>query len=411
MRHLPVFAPPRRMAGAPVVIGSDGGSAALEKLNLGSASYSEAWLQDLVLRHPEVMPVADIEPGFGAVLPVAGEVPCGHGQIDALFVTPDGSIVLVEAKLWRNPQARREVVAQALDYVAALTGMDYEAFEAACRKGRGMAAATLYDVVADHPDALPEAGFIDAVSRNLARGRLLLIALGDGIRSEAQALASLLQGHAGAHFTFALVELAIWRHPGTGDLIALPGTLACTEMITRGVVSIENGQAMVRAVPDTLPSRPGSISQELFYEELARIDPHLPGNLQAFIAGLEPLGVYIDLKGALNLKFDPPGGGKTVNLGYIRRNGKVWTDAASWSLPRDVAQRYNGALAALIGGTVACFPSGNAYVSNDSGTAPSLTALLPLHAPAWTAAIADVAHSLRSTAVPDGDDVSVRYIP
>lgn len=400
MRHVPVSGPSRRMAGSPVAIAADGGSAALEKLNLGTATYTEAWLQDLVLRHPEVLPVADIEPGFGDVLPVAGEVPCGHGLIDALFVTPDGSIVLVEAKLWRNPQARREVVAQALDYVAALTGMDYEAFEAACRKGRGMAAATLYDVAADHPDALPEAGFIDAVTRNLARGRMLVIALGDGIRSEAQALAGLLQGHAGAHFTFALVELAIWRHPVTGDLIALPGTLACTEMITRGVVSIENGQAMVRAAPDTLPSRPGSISQELFYEELARIDQHLPRDLQAFIAGLEPLGIYIDLKGALNLKFDPPGGAKAVNLGYIRRNGKVWTDAASWSLPREIAQRYNSTLAALIGGTVACFPSGNAYVSSDSATAPVLTALLPRHAREWTAAIANVVDSLRSAVVP-----------
>lgn len=56
----------------------------------------------------------------------------------------------------------------------------------------------LYDLVRDYPEALEEAEFIDAVSLNLRRGRMLVIVLGDGIRAETEALSDLLQSHAGA---------------------------------------------------------------------------------------------------------------------------------------------------------------------------------------------------------------------
>jgi hypothetical protein len=108
-------------------------------------------------------------------------------------------------------------VAQALDYVSALMTIGYEAFEAAVLKARGEG-TRLYDLVADQPEALEEASFVDAVAKNLSRGRMLVIALGDGIRQEAEALATLLQSHAGALFTFALVELATWRNVETNDI-------------------------------------------------------------------------------------------------------------------------------------------------------------------------------------------------
>lgn len=130
--------PAVKAAGTPVLIGTGKTRVRLEKLDLAASKHNEAWLQALAYDYPEILPIGDIEPRFGELFAVAREVPCAHGLIDNLYVTPSGDLVLVEAKLWKNPQARREVVTQALDYVAALTGMSYEAFEAACRKGQGM---------------------------------------------------------------------------------------------------------------------------------------------------------------------------------------------------------------------------------------------------------------------------------
>lgn len=382
-----------------MAIGSGDARVRLEKLDLAASKHNEAWLQALAHDYPEILPIADIEPRFGELFAVAREVPCAHGYIDNLYVTPGGDLVLVEAKLWKNPQARREVVAQALDYVAALTGMSYDAFQAACGKGQGMIASTLHALVADKGEALAEQDFIDAVTRNLKFGRMLVIALGDGIRSETEALADLLQSHAGSHFTFALVELSLWRNPVTNELVALPSTLVRTAMITRGVVTIENGEAVVKAAGSAkVATKAATISEELYYEALAKKDPQLPDYIRAFLALVEPLGIYPDLKAALNLKADFPEAEGTFNFGYINKNGKIWTDPFAAAAPAQVANAYNQRLAYLIGGVVAFDYKGRSFVSTNGAAAPTIDQLLPAHANAWAEAIGEAIAAIRTDA-------------
>ncbi len=372
--------------GHPLLIDSSNKITSLQKVRLGQGNYSESWLQSLIHERPELLPIGHIEPGLGALVSVAREVRCGHGYIDNLFVTGEGEIVLVEAKLWSNPQARREVVAQALDYVAALTGKSYETFEEAILKA-APGPKTLYDIVADRPDALAEADFVDAVSQNLSRGRMLVLVVGDGIRREAEALTDLLQSHAGAHFTFALVELATWREPLTGKLLIIPDVLAKTVMIERGVVRlIGTGlEAQPSVVSNT--AKPVTMTQELFYEHLDGLSPLLSQHVRDFLDLIEPLGVYPEFKASLNLKADLPECDRPTNFGYITKAGKLWTDALSWTAPASVALNYNKELSALADGMVAVRASGQSYLSLDGKAAPPVTTLLPKHAEAWASAI------------------------
>ena len=376
-----------------MLVQAQGRTSRLERVFLGAGTNSEDWLQALIFEHPELLPIAQIEPGFGTIVPIGREVPCSHGSIDNLYVTPSGEIVLVEAKLWRNVQARREVVAQALDYVSSLMTMGYEAFEAAVRTANRSLERSLYEQVADRPDAIDEAAFVDAVSANLARGRLLVIALGDGIRQEAEALASLLHSHAGAHFTFALVELAVWKHELTGDLLVVPNTLAQTVMIKRGIVTFEHGIAQVRPTAAEQLTKAQSISEEMFFEGLGKLDGRLPAALREFLGKLEPLGVYPDLKASLNLKADLPYASRPTNFGYIAKNGQLWTNPLSWTAPESIAREYNQHLANLIGGSVA--ERDNIYLSTNGSSAPRLTALLPEHSDEWRSAIENAVRRLR----------------
>lgn len=374
-----------RSRGAPCLISVVPQVHSLERLILGAGNFDENWLQNLLHDRPDILPIGQIEPGFGDPVPVARELTCGHGRVDNLYLTPSGEIILVEAKLWSNPQARREVVAQALDYIVALMRMDYEGFETAVGNATGVK-QSLYGYVSGQSDALPEAEFVDAVSNNLKRGRILVMVVGDGIRREAEALASLLQSHAGAHFTFALVELAMWRNLATGDILVIPDTLAQTVMIERGVVRLESGVLQVEAALAQIADKPKSISEEIFYEELAKLDPALPSSIQAFLRVVEPMGVYSDLKASLNLKIDLPDLNRPVNLGYFHRQGKLWTiQVASSVVPQEMAIRYNQTLASLIGGAVAIGSTGS-YVT-DGKSVPPISALLPTHANAWAAAI------------------------
>ena len=61
------------------------------------------------------------------------EIDIGGGQlgyIDNLLVTNEGKLVIVETKLWRNPDSTREVVAQILQYGMALSALTVRALEA-----------------------------------------------------------------------------------------------------------------------------------------------------------------------------------------------------------------------------------------------------------------------------------------
>ncbi|GER04495.1 hypothetical protein JCM17846_21770 [Iodidimonas nitroreducens] len=81
-------------------------------LDRGDIRPDEAWLQKLIFRFPQILPVQEIEPGFARIVPVCLELPTPAGYADNLFVTEGGDLIIAECKLWRNPQARREVVAR-----------------------------------------------------------------------------------------------------------------------------------------------------------------------------------------------------------------------------------------------------------------------------------------------------------
>jgi hypothetical protein len=246
--------------GTPVLV-ADGTSKPLVRLRFaatGKGDLDEAWLQRLIHAHPECLPIQEIEPGFEDLISVCMELPTRHGLIDNFLVSPAGDLAIVEAKLWRNPEARRKVVAQALDYASCLFEMDYAELEAAVRRGsfaEGEAPKGIYDLVQAR-EARDEAQFVDAVNANLRRGRILIFVAGDGIRTEAERLVESLQSHAGFHFTLALVELAVFRLPEEGGLVVHPRTLAQTCMIDRGVVTIDDRRTSIRA---TAIAEPGPV--------------------------------------------------------------------------------------------------------------------------------------------------------
>src|SRR5689334_14710126 len=111
----------------------------LAPVPLASGERNEAWLRDFLLRHPKVLPAAEIDPAFADPIAVCSELRTPAGPIDALFVNCHGALVLVECKLFRNPQARREVVAQILDYAKELARWGYADLQAAVSRRLGRA--------------------------------------------------------------------------------------------------------------------------------------------------------------------------------------------------------------------------------------------------------------------------------
>ena len=353
--------------------------------------YDEKWLQDLIQAYPEVLPSSEIEPGFGRLIPVATEVACGHGYIDNLFVTAQGGIAIVETKLWRNLEARRLVVAQLMDYAAALSRMNYETFERAALAGglRRAKPASLHALIGDQADALDEPAFIQAVSQNLKRGRMLVIAAGDGVRAEAEALADLLQSHAGARFTFALVAIELFKSDD-GAILAIPRNVAKTQLIERGVVNILDERVSITPSPRLVAtgSAPrSSLTEDDFLEAMAKRDARLPTAIRGFLARLAEIGVEPEWLASLKLR-GPGGPDGSVNMGYIRKDGGVATDMTSYKLGGQ-ANAYLEALAQMSGGRVIWReqPSWPLVTGPDGRNGLKIEQLLPAHLDGWVNAI------------------------
>lgn len=105
---------------------SDGLARKAQRLALGNtAGRNEAWLRDTLFEHPDILPVSDLEPAFGPLLPLCRELRTEAGPLDLCFINGEGRLTLVECKLWRNPEARRKVIAQVLDYARAISRWTY----------------------------------------------------------------------------------------------------------------------------------------------------------------------------------------------------------------------------------------------------------------------------------------------
>ena len=117
------------------------GVAKLQRAGMARSSvpttHREEFIQTLVHDHPDVIPMLDIEPAFTPLVSVCRELETPAGYLDNLWITPEGGVVLGECKLVRNSQARREVVAQALDYARAVSSWGFDELERAAGSARG----------------------------------------------------------------------------------------------------------------------------------------------------------------------------------------------------------------------------------------------------------------------------------
>ena len=211
----------------------------LRRLPLGTSvadgGMDESSLRDLLFRFPRSLPVAAIDAVYADPVPVCRELSTPAGYVDALYINALGRLILAEFKLWRNPQARREVIGQILDYTKELASWNYEDLQREVSRALGRKGNVPYELVRARTPDVDEAEFVDNVSRHLRRGEFLLLIIGDGIREGVENIVHFVQSHSGLHFNLALVEAALYRD--TDDrIIVQPRVLTRTEVVRRVVV-------------------------------------------------------------------------------------------------------------------------------------------------------------------------------
>lgn len=257
--------------GTPLIVDAGGKAEKLERVALtgSDANYSEKYLQELIFNHPSCLPIYEIDQSFSNLIPVCCELNTPAGPLDILFVTPTGRLGIVEAKLWRNPEARRKVIGQILDYAKELSAWSYEDLQREIARVTGRKGNALFEIAKEHETGLDEKTFCDAVSQSLSTGKFLLLIVGDGIREGAGAIADFIERSGNLQFTFGLVELALYQHPSLNILVQ-PRILAKSMIIKRTLVSVIDGKIQIEDDADPLGDATGvdelNDSQKLYHD-------------------------------------------------------------------------------------------------------------------------------------------------
>jgi hypothetical protein len=321
--------PERQFCTPHVVV--DAVASPLARIPFDERKLKEDWFQSLLFNNPSLIPVDEIEPVFGPLIPLARELRTSNGGlIDLVYINPQGYLTLVETKLFRNPEARREVVAQIVDYAAALSQWSYGDLCNAVALNENIVREKgdpIVPRVYEHPD-YNEARFIDTVTSNLERGRFLLLIVGDGIQSGVEHLADTLTRAPHLGFSLALLELALFRFGDqSAQYIVQPRVLARTREVVRAVVELRTGlsRADVRVSMPEAQHGEGAgerlrITDEVLIERVAVArDSDTAAQFRAFLVQVKELGVEFTGRTSDRMAFRWQG----FSLGSVFDDGRV----------------------------------------------------------------------------------------
>lgn len=345
-----------RMSKQPVIIGANGVQK-LNRISLNKATFNEKWLQSALEETPSILPTAEIAPIFAPLVCIAREVRLktddnNSGRIDNLYISKHGHLVIVETKLWNNPEARREVVGQILDYAKEVKDWDYDKLNAIYRDYH-KTKQSLFDamVAGGHQAPESEADFIDTVNQNIRNAQFLLMIVGDGIRSGVEKIAEYMNANPDMHHRLALCELEVYDL-GDGRRLIVPQLTTKTKIIERGIIRIEDGDIKIHLSESTENAPGDSASQDkgdtISKDELvnvfaARNKDVSAEQIDSFLEDLTDLG--------LDINYTPHGASvycrvpslqtsiQTFYIPGIAKAGREETAAQIWFVPARILRR------------------------------------------------------------------------
>ena len=149
---------------------------------------AEEELQKLLIESPTLIPVDEIREGASPLVFAISEFGLpGSGATDVLAFSPEGDIAIIECKLAKNPESKRKVIGQILEYAAYLWQMDYDELNSRIQSKRGKSLSELVREVIERENLegeWDEEVFRNGVKQTLESGSFILIIVVDEINDE-----------------------------------------------------------------------------------------------------------------------------------------------------------------------------------------------------------------------------------
>ena len=214
---------------------------ALIKIDESNKKYDESWLQKIIHENPQLYPIENPLNNDLKIISLGREINTGVGKIDILLLTSDAELIIVETKLWRNPEKSRTVLAQIVDYAKELSKWEYEDFDSAIkvaqRDKKSLRVISLEEIIQQEFSNQNITDFKDRFVENVKRGILNLSIIGDKISANLLLLSETIQGSPGLNFNLNLIEMKLYLHEK--EIIVIPDIIGKTKEVVRGIVKIQ----------------------------------------------------------------------------------------------------------------------------------------------------------------------------
>lgn len=243
----------------------------------------EDGLQELIEHYPGIIPGRQISSGSDdppRFLLLCREMSVGGWSLDFLLVDQYAIPTLVEAKLVENPESRRAVIGQIIEYAAnaADNWLGGKLFEKASKyyADKGFDLNELVTQLTENDDE-SASDFFDRIENNLMQGKMRLIITADKLRPEVRKVIEYLNAETRS---IEILGLEISFYGDDDESFVLVPTIV--------------GQSQIIANKKSGSEKPTTWDYQLFVDELGKLDKStLTERLENIASWAKDAGVFV----------------------------------------------------------------------------------------------------------------------
>lgn len=175
----------------------------------------ESDLQDYLEKYPSIIPIEEIYEDASDLICIGREVTVPSGAIDLMFIDKEGLLTIVETKLVKNPEIRRTVIGQLIEYASFVSQWTSDHIY---KIATDYLKQTLSEKMAslDGSD-FSEDDFRHCTEDNLKNGKIRLIIAVDELNEPLRATVTFLNSH--SNFDFLLLQVSSFEESKTKKVL------------------------------------------------------------------------------------------------------------------------------------------------------------------------------------------------
>lgn len=189
-------------------------SASTKKVFEATGFRDEKELQDAIEKIPSLLnAISQLNQQDYPLFILKREFGVSSGSVDFLAIDADGSLYIIETKLAENPELRRAVIGQVLEYASNLSDMSYDTIAAECLKylkkqsSLEQVIRDFYVARSDGEPVLSAAEYKKAMTENLKSERFNIVIVANKVSLEIQKLFHFVDQETKDNLNFIVLEI------------------------------------------------------------------------------------------------------------------------------------------------------------------------------------------------------------